>query len=569
MLFRSDDTGLKVIDISDPSSPVGVGTYPIAAFTRTIDVAGDYVYMAAGLSGLQVIDVSNPAAPVLAGVYPTTATTMGVHVLGHLAYVADDFGGLKMIDISNPAAMTLTGQYTLADGFQDVFVSGDFAYVANGFDNLLIFDVSDPSAPFQVGFFGVPGVTESVFVSGDRAYVSGSSGILYIVDISIPASPVLIETFDSPGIIYSARVSGDHVYVTNDNLGLRAIQVSQREVVRDNNVGRSLSIDPSGNLVLVARLATTQSGGVTWEISPDDGTSWVGNFPTDNTWVSLPNPGSTGLLWRTSHPWAPGLNPTVSGMTIEWLSEFALIESVTDIPNDQGRQVRLEWSRSGYDFPGSVTPISEYAVYRQIESGLKAARAPRQAEDLSGFSFAVQKHAAAMLSAGWDFLTTVPVRLDDYYAVVVPTLADSTVSNGQQLTTFMVSALTATPGVFFDSPPVSGYSLDNLAPQPPAAMTVAYQSSLVALDWADSPEADFQYYRVYRGTDPGFVPDPASPIQTTTGSGWTAPAISPWNYISMVTAVARSGTESPPASAVPSTDALAGAASPCPPVNRP
>jgi hypothetical protein len=241
----------------------------------------------------------------------------------------------------------------------------------------------------------------------------------------------------------------------------------------------------------------------------------------------------------------------VNEVTVEWLSDFDRIESIADVANDQGRQVRLEWSRSGYDFLGSASPIVEYAVYRRIESALKTGNAQRQALELSQCSPAVQEHALAMLSAGGDFITTVPVRVEDRYAMVVPTLADSTVSNGQQLSTFMVSALTATPGVFFDSPPDSGYSVDNLAPEVPAAMTAAYQTNLVILNWADATEADFGHYRIYRDTDPAFIPDPTNLVHTSTSSGWNDPTASPWNYVYKVTALDHSGNES--ASAAPGT----------------
>ena len=134
-----------------------------------------------------------------------------------------------------------------------------------------------------------------------------------------------------------------------------------------------------------------------------------------------------------------------------------------------------------------------------------------------------------MQAANWHFITTVPVRTQDRYAVVVPTLVDSTVVAGQHYSTFMVSGLTATPGRFFDSPPDSGYSLDNLAPGVPAGVAAAYGANSVILDWDDAPESDFQYYRVYRATDPMFVPGPGNLVQETAASGWTDPIAMAWN----------------------------------------
>lgn len=61
-------------------------------------------------------------------------------------------------------------------------------------------------------------------------------------------------------------------------------------------------------------------------------------------------------MWRSTHNWSAGVNSAVSQLKVGWLHDFARIESVTDISNDQGRQVSLEWSRSGHDFLGDRVP---------------------------------------------------------------------------------------------------------------------------------------------------------------------------------------------------------------------
>jgi hypothetical protein len=154
-----------------------------------------------------------------------------------------------------------------------------------------------------------------------------------------------------------------------------------------------------------------------------------------------------------------------------------------------------------------------------------------------------------MAAAGWHFLTTVPVRVEDRYAVVVPTLADSSIVGGQDFSTFMVSALTSTPGVFYDSPPDSGYSVDNLAPGVPMAVMAGYLPDSVVLDWEDSPEADLRSYRVYRSTDPGFVPSAATLVHETAASAWVDPTTAPWDYHYKITALDHAGNESEAGSA--------------------
>ncbi len=45
-----------------------------------------------------------------------------------------------------------------------------------------------------------------------------------------------------------------------------------------------------------------------------------------------------------------------------------IIKSITDIPNDQGRQVRISWYASAYDAPQDTVTITEYCLWRRIDS---------------------------------------------------------------------------------------------------------------------------------------------------------------------------------------------------------
>jgi len=60
-------SGLQVIDVSNPSSPVLIGSVDTPGFARGVTVTGDTAYVADWSNGLQVIDVSNPSSPVLIG----------------------------------------------------------------------------------------------------------------------------------------------------------------------------------------------------------------------------------------------------------------------------------------------------------------------------------------------------------------------------------------------------------------------------------------------------------------------------------------------------------------------
>jgi hypothetical protein len=95
--------GLQVIDVSDPTAPLEIGSLVITGGprgyggSRAVEVVGDLVYVAAGSAGLRVIDVSDPTAPMELGAANTGWATSSA-VVGSVAYVANQLGGLAIID---------------------------------------------------------------------------------------------------------------------------------------------------------------------------------------------------------------------------------------------------------------------------------------------------------------------------------------------------------------------------------------------------------------------------------------------------------------------------------------
>ena len=83
--------GLRIIDVSIPSSPREVGFYP-TGWPLDVYVQGSLAYVANGLPGLCIIDVSVPSLPKEVGFYDTPGFATGVYVQDSLAYVADAEG---------------------------------------------------------------------------------------------------------------------------------------------------------------------------------------------------------------------------------------------------------------------------------------------------------------------------------------------------------------------------------------------------------------------------------------------------------------------------------------------
>ncbi len=591
------NSGLQVIDISNPTSPMLAGSYDTPGSADDVAVSGDYAYVADWTSGLQVIDISNPANPTLAGTYATTINrTKRVIISGDYAYVADRDSGFVVIDISDPTSPTRAGRYDIPGSSYGVTISGDYAYVADHLSwNLQILDISDPTSPMFAGVYDTPSTPNrmavsgdylfvavansgllvvdisnptsptltgsydtpsnayNVAISGDYAYVADETGGLQVIDISDPTNPTYAGSYDVPGfIVRYAAVSGDYAFVTDVNYGLKVVWIFQRFLIEENNKGQSVQINSSVHDIGFVKLSSAQTDSIRWEVSANGGTNWQ-EVPLNNSWNIITNPG-IDLRWRSTHEYTvPFVNPTCSNLAIEWLSFFPIIETITDIPNDQGGQVSISWTRSGYDHVGSSTPVTEYAIYRKIDHDLSASPDAK----LHGKSFEDKptivtgpRFPHAYPPGDWHFLMTVPADCEDTYATVVSTLADSTITEGMYYTTFFVSALTATPGVYFDSPPDSGYSLDNLAPGVPMGLTVVYNmGSGNELTWEECPDEDFKHFHIYRGETEDFEPSPETLVQMTIETGWLDTIEEGWRYHYKITAVDDAGNESDASSA--------------------
>jgi DNA-binding beta-propeller fold protein YncE len=214
------------------------------------------------------------------------------------------------------------------------------------------------------------------------------------------------------------------------------------------------------------------------------------------------------------------------------------ITSVADLGTDQGGQVRVRFSSASLDFTPSPAPIVGYNVFRRIDPPLMTGGSTAEADAVE---HAARPDPNGVLLAGWDWVTSVPAFCDAEYNVVVPTLADSNLT-GMHWSVFLIRAATAAPGVYYDSPPDSGYSVDNLPPVPPQPFTGAYVVEATHLHWGQNREPDLWYYRIYRGNSADFVPGPGNFISAQSDTGYVDPG--PAGRYYKLSAVDVNGNES-------------------------
>ncbi|MFC1572562.1 FlgD immunoglobulin-like domain containing protein [Candidatus Eisenbacteria bacterium] len=576
--FVAAGTSWLVFDVSDPAAPSLVGQYDASGLIRRAVIDGDYAFLIINQTGWLVLDISNPTTPsllysdplynplciaargdqvfvlntldfliydisdpsnpILAGSTSAVNAPKTIALAGRYAFVGDDYDGLVIYDIGDPTSISIAGT-AAAQHIHDIALAGKIAYLTNYTDQIIhVFDISNPVVPVEVNALSVDFMPFEILVSGNCTYVAGYSDGVYEFDTTIPADPVVVRHRDTYQA-YGLDLAGDLLYVADGSGGLEILTSWQREVDTEANVAQSLIFaEPTGNIVQV-KISPLETGETVWALGTPSG-SWT-EVDATGGWKNLNFPGGVGpdLRWRaTLYPSAGGVLPSCNQVTISWLFDDPTIELIEDIPNDQGRQVRIHWLRSGNDYWGSDVPITEYAIYRLIDDPARKGGGDDPGRESS-----------------WDYITSVPAAIDDYYSAVVPTLADSTESGGLFLSTFRVRAFSAIPGYDYDSASLSGYSVDNLSPSVPTTFWVVYGATGGNdLTWDESPEEDFRYFRVYRGDSEDFIPSPENVVHECTAPVW----MDTYGEVShhyKVTALDFSGNESDPATAESDSDA--------------
>jgi hypothetical protein len=108
--FITDDDGLKIVDLTEPTRPV-----PIPRATVRLNHAGrlyvarTYAYVANGPEGLAIVDVENPERPFIDQMFnasgalnDTRAVQIGSVNASQFALVADGKNGLRVIQLISP-----------------------------------------------------------------------------------------------------------------------------------------------------------------------------------------------------------------------------------------------------------------------------------------------------------------------------------------------------------------------------------------------------------------------------------------------------------------------------------
>jgi len=222
-----DENGLSIVDISDPTDPQEICFID----EDQEEYSSNCLRIINGLAFFndRIVDISDPDRPSTISIIPTLHNPMEVELNGDWLYYVDYSYGLKSYDVSNRHNPSLIGTCPFRENSRSMKISGNHAFVTIPADGIRIIDITNPREPHQVGEY----VEEyyhahDLEIWGDILYVIGRSNFS-VFDVSDVTNPQRISSIDPDGD--QMTIQDDIAYIAGSHYdqGLRLIDISDPE----------------------------------------------------------------------------------------------------------------------------------------------------------------------------------------------------------------------------------------------------------------------------------------------------------------------------------------------------
>ena len=265
--LSTGNTGLEIVNVSNPASPQFVSNFAVTGFTEEayVSIINDvpYVFVAGGSGGLTILNISNINAPVqdtilkFSGDYLNTVfvdefnkilytggNNDNVHIVNlanlplvsnittyqpylnsfineiqvrdNIAFIAQD-GGLDIVNVSNPSTPVRLSHGISDDTAYDVKLSGNYALVANNGNGVLVSNISNPSSPTELSYLNTTGIGLACAVYGSLVYVAEDASGVEVFDISNPAYPNYIAYYSTLSYSENVNYYNGYLFVSDYN----------------------------------------------------------------------------------------------------------------------------------------------------------------------------------------------------------------------------------------------------------------------------------------------------------------------------------------------------------------
>ena len=101
-LFAGAGSTLYAFDVAEPLKPRLLGSLGGFDNLRQIRVRGRFAYVVSRETGMRIVDVSDPAHMQIRSLYDSVEFATGIEVAGNVAFVSERTYGVEAVDVSDP-----------------------------------------------------------------------------------------------------------------------------------------------------------------------------------------------------------------------------------------------------------------------------------------------------------------------------------------------------------------------------------------------------------------------------------------------------------------------------------
>ena len=184
---------VQIMDFTDFQKPVMLRPYSVKGAAADVALVKNLAYVAHQGSGeLLILDLSQPTAPVLLGSTTVPDSPRRLCVAGRFAYVLSDTG-LSIVDVRDPKTPRFLSFLPMTQLFEDLDAYRGYVYLAG--QTLAVVNVRDPFKPFLQTSWLDPNPIPALDVQHGLIYLAREVLGLMIVQFTDPAPRIVAAGF--------------------------------------------------------------------------------------------------------------------------------------------------------------------------------------------------------------------------------------------------------------------------------------------------------------------------------------------------------------------------------------
>jgi hypothetical protein len=230
-------TGLRIVDMSNPYDPNEIGYLSDdSSYVRDLTQDSNLVYLSSTpnpgysiINELAVVDVSDPSHPFKLSSYPFTNYYELTRIYKHSNWIYfSQNDSLIIFDVTDPSHLFPNSGYHAIDLISAMAFTDTIGYLLEGYglfgSMLEILDLSTPWQPHQIGSIFIPdGPTDLKLWNGYLLVLNHYA--LHIYNIDQPANPVVVGTAGLNSTALSLAVDGNTAYIGEGYIGENGVQI--------------------------------------------------------------------------------------------------------------------------------------------------------------------------------------------------------------------------------------------------------------------------------------------------------------------------------------------------------